>query len=138
MTQSAINHRPSFQATVSLPLLSSHRHTNTLCPSSMHNQWPHASSSRVLLLLSSLSSSYLEGTINIFHQSPFEQHGVIWASELEFKGKLLTERQRTRWLSLILEDKQQREYGCGKGKQQERGNVEKRRDFSDINSMKRK
>jgi len=38
------------------------------------------------------------------------------------------ERQRTRWFSLILEDIQQRGDGCGKSKQQRRGNEEKQRD----------
>jgi hypothetical protein len=54
---------------------------------------------------------------NMFHQSLIQQRGVIWASDLEVKGNLLMERQRSRWSSLILEDIQQRGDGCGKSKQ---------------------
>jgi hypothetical protein len=48
--------------------------------------WPHVLSARVLLLIWTLFLTHFEGTNQ--HTSPIT-NGVIWAPELEFKGKLL-------------------------------------------------
>lgn len=133
MTHSAINHRPSSQAIVTLLPLSSDKHSNILCPSSIHKQWPHVSSAHLLLLPSHLSSSHFGGTNKQTCLASHCFNSTAWTSEQEFKGKLLMERQRTRWLSLILEDIQQRGDGCAKCKQQEHGNIEKHTDWADIN-----